>query len=280
MGARHYGGRMARIGLVFPPDQPPEHLLPVARAVDASTLDELWVWEDCFAHTGLTTASVALACTDRVRVGIGLMPVPLRNVALLAMEVATLARLFPGRVLPTVGHGVQDWMRQAGAKPASPLTLLREQATVLRVLLAGEEVSFDGDYVSLDRVRLRWPPEEPLPLYVGGEGPRTLALAGEVGDGVLFTGGTEDDVLTDGMRIARDARVAAGVGGDLECLTFMAVRHGMSAEDVTARTRRLVDAGADRVAAYVLEADGPPAGDLETLLGAVETLEEVRAAVG
>ncbi|MGO0575911.1 LLM class flavin-dependent oxidoreductase [Ornithinimicrobium panacihumi] len=267
---------MAEIGLIFPPDQPPEHLLPVARAVDASTLDELWVWEDCFAHTGLSTASVALASTDRVRVGIGLMPVPLRNVALLAMEIATIARLFPGRLLPTIGHGVQDWMRQTGVKLASPLTLLREQAVALRALLAGEEVTVSGDYVRLDRVRLQWPPQEPLPLYVGGEGPKTLALAGEVGDGVLFTGGTRDDALLEGMRIATGARTAAGVGGGLECLTFMAVRHGADVDAVTAKVGRLVEAGADRVAAYVLSPDGPPASDLEALLAAVEMLEEVR----
>ena len=268
---------MAHLGLVFPPDQPPEHLLPVAHALDASTLDELWLWEDCFAHTGLTTASVALASTRRVRVGIGLMPVPLRTVALLAMELATLGRLFPGRVLPTVGHGVQDWMRQAGVKASSPLTLLREQAVALRSLLAGEEVSVEGDYVRLDRVQLRHPPLEPLPLYVGGEGPRTLALAGEVGDGVLFTGGTSADVLVEGMRLARDARSAAGVGGRLECLTFMPVPHGSSVEGVAEVVQRLVGGGADRVACYVLGPDGRPAADLETLLGAVEVLEEVRA---
>ena len=62
------------------------------------------------------------------RVGIGLMPAPLRNVATAAMEIATLERLFPGRFVPVVGHGVQDWMGQIGARAESPLTLLREYA--------------------------------------------------------------------------------------------------------------------------------------------------------
>ena len=58
-------------------------------------------------------------------VGIGVLPVPLRNVALTAMETATLHRLFPGRLTVGVGHGVQDWMGQVGARPESPVTLLR-----------------------------------------------------------------------------------------------------------------------------------------------------------
>ena len=53
-------------------------------------------------------ASAALARTESVRVGLGLMPAPLRNPALATMEVATVARLFPGRFVPAVGHGVQD----------------------------------------------------------------------------------------------------------------------------------------------------------------------------
>ncbi|MGB7820300.1 MAG: LLM class flavin-dependent oxidoreductase, partial [Ornithinibacter sp.] len=141
------------LGVVLVPSLPPEALRPLAAAADRH-LDELWVWEDCFKESSIAAAGVALAWTDRVRVGIGLAPVPLRNVALLAMELATLHRVFPGRLLPGIGHGVQDWMAQVGARAGSPLTLLREYAEALRLLLDGHEVTVSGRYVSLDRVRL------------------------------------------------------------------------------------------------------------------------------
>ena len=48
-------------------------------------------------------------------VGVGLLPVPLRNPALLAMELATVARLWPDRLVATLGHGVLEWMGQVGA---------------------------------------------------------------------------------------------------------------------------------------------------------------------
>ncbi len=86
---------MVTTGVVFRPQSPPEELRAVVEAADASAVDELWLWEDCFLEGGLTTAALALAWSSRVRVGIGLLPVPLRNPALAAMEVATLARLFP-----------------------------------------------------------------------------------------------------------------------------------------------------------------------------------------
>ena len=58
---------------------------------------------------------------------------PLRNVALTAMEIATLARLFPGRLTVGVGHGVLDWMSQVGGRVESPMTLLREYTAALFV---------------------------------------------------------------------------------------------------------------------------------------------------
>ena len=173
------------LGLCFTPDMAPETLVHLARSVESAGLDELWVWEDCFKQSGVASAAVALASTERIRVGIGLMPTPLRNVALTAMEIATLARMFPGRLLPGVGHGVQEWMAQAGVRARSPLGLLEEYATALRSLLAGETVTTDGTYVHLDRVRLDWPPEVVPPLFAGGAGPKSVDLAARVGDGYL-----------------------------------------------------------------------------------------------
>src|SRR5258707_3764469 len=149
---------MATIGAVFPPSLPPERLRSVARAADAAGLDELWLWEDCFREGGIATLAAALAWTEHVRVGIGVLPVPLRNVALAAMEVSSLHRMFPGRPIVGIGHGVQDWMAQVGRKAASPITLFREYATTLRALLAGDRLTVDGRYVRLADVALDWPP--------------------------------------------------------------------------------------------------------------------------
>jgi alkanesulfonate monooxygenase SsuD/methylene tetrahydromethanopterin reductase-like flavin-dependent oxidoreductase (luciferase family) len=182
---------MTRVGMVFRPQFDSTLLRDAAVAADAGGVDELWLWEDCFEHGGIATTSAALAWTHRIEVGIGVLPVPLRNVALAAMEIATLHRMFPGRVHVGVGHGVLDWMGQVGARAGSPMTLLREYVTALRALLAGETVSESGRYVQLRDVRLGWPPAGPAPaLHVGAVGPKTLALAGELADGTILTGGT------------------------------------------------------------------------------------------
>ena len=245
---------MTALGTVFRPQFPPEILRDMARAADSSGLDQLWVWEDCFSESGIAAASAALAWTERVSVGIGLLPAPLRNVALAGMEVATLHRLFPDRVILGVGHGLQSWMGQAGARVSSPLTLLREYLDALRALLRGEEVSVDGTYVKLDKVRLDWPPLAPVKVYAGGIGPKTLRLTGESADGTLLVA----DESADSIRrirafidheIVAALHVATGPGASerLRRASPEGVGVAGDAETVAAAVRELVAAGADTV---------------------------------
>jgi alkanesulfonate monooxygenase SsuD/methylene tetrahydromethanopterin reductase-like flavin-dependent oxidoreductase (luciferase family) len=192
---------MTVLGVVAVPQHPPETLREVARTADAGGLEELWLWEDCFLSGGVAAASAALAVTTDLRVAIGILPVPLRNVALCAMEIATLSRMFGERIMPGIGHGIQDWMAQVGARPASPLTLLREYATALRDLLDGRTVTTDGRYVHLDAVTLDWPPVTAPGLFVGATGPKTLALAGRLGSGTVLSGGTSPAGVAAAVRL-------------------------------------------------------------------------------
>ncbi len=194
----------ARLGFAYTPSIPPERLAGLARTAEVSGLDEFWVWEDCFKQSAVASAAVALAAGERITVGIGLMPAPLRNVALCAMEIATLERMFPGRLIAGVGHGVQYWMEQAGAKVDSPLTLLREYTEALRALLGGAPVTTQGRYVDLDGVLLDWPPERIPPLMLGGSGPKSVQLAAELGDGNLLTNAlSADEVRAKATAVAK-----------------------------------------------------------------------------
>ena len=192
---------MARVGVLFRPEWPPEALPAFARAAEQAGFAELWVVEDCFLAGGPTMAVAALGATTRLDVGIGLLPVTLRNPALAAMEIAGAARLHPGRLTVAFGHGVEAWMRQIRARPPDRLVALEETVAAVRRLLAGETVTEHGGHVELDDVRLGHPPEPPPDLLVGTTGPRGMAVAGRVADGVLLPEGSSPDAV----RWAREA---------------------------------------------------------------------------
>ncbi len=184
-----------RLGLTFPPALPPEAFRSFVTSVESSGLDDLWISEDCFKESAVASIVTALAITEHIRVGAAMLPVPLRSVAQAAMEIATIDRLYPGRFVAGIGHGVQPWMEQAGVRADKPLTLLREYATALRQLLDGKQVSTTGRYVNLTDVALEYPPLQSPPLLIGAAGPNSLAAAGELGSGTLLSLGLDLDSI-------------------------------------------------------------------------------------
>lgn len=230
---------MTTLGAIFRPQLPPERLKSVAQLADRAGLEELWLWEDCFLEGGISTAAAALAWTERVRIGVGLLPVPLRNVAVTAMEIAALHRMFPGRPVLGVGHGVQEWMGQVGARAESPLTLLREHLDALRALLRGERLTVSGRYVSLDDVALDWPPPQAVRILAGATGPRTVRLTGEAADGTILTASTSPDDVRRARRLVEEGRAAAGRTG---AHTVVVNLYAATGPDAEARLRAELEA--------------------------------------
>ncbi|MFE2483449.1 LLM class flavin-dependent oxidoreductase [Streptomyces mirabilis] len=260
---------MTVLGVVFRPQLPPERLRAVARAADDAGLEELWLWEDCFLEGGISAAAAALAWTERVRVGVGLLPVPLRNVAVTAMEAATLHRMFPGRAILGVGHGVQDWMGQVGARAESPVTLLREHLDALRALLRGERVSTDGRYVKLDGVALDWPPAAAPEVLAGAGGPRSLRLSGAAADGTVLTAATGPEGVRRARRLIDEGRESAGRTDHHRVVVYL---HTATGSDAAARLRAEIEAnGEDPLPEHGV------AGDAGAVAKAVQRLAEAGA---
>ncbi|MFE2107821.1 LLM class flavin-dependent oxidoreductase [Kitasatospora sp. NPDC059463] len=212
-----------RMGVMFDRSWDPAGLPAFAREAEALGVDDLWVVEDLGWNGGVSAAAVALGASERLRVGIGIAPAPLRSPALLAMEVATLARVFPGRLVAGIGHGVREWMRQAGVAPRSPLALLEEALTAVRGLLRGERVTVDGRELQLDGVQLVHPPAPDAipPVIAGVVSPKSLELAGRAAQGTLVAEGHGPEDL----RAVRAAAERGGAGPDhtVTVFTFLGV---------------------------------------------------------
>ncbi|MCT2587134.1 LLM class flavin-dependent oxidoreductase [Actinophytocola gossypii] len=236
---------MTELGVVFRPQLPPERLRGVVEAAETSGLAELWLWEDCPLTGGIATLAATLAWTSRLRVGIGILPLPLRPVITTAMETATLARLFPDRLTLGVGHGAQDWMAKTGVRPASPLTLMREHLTALTALLDGETVTEDGRHVRLDGVGLDWPPARRPPILVGATKERSLRLSGELADGTVLDQNQPPAAVRRARAAIDEGRAAAGRTDRHELVVYLWAATG---PDATERLRReLAEWGVDEV---------------------------------
>lgn len=175
------------VGLVIGSTVGPESLSGTAARAEEAGFGELWLAEDFFFTGGISGANIALAATSEIQVGLGVVSAVVRHPALLAMEIATTARAYPGRFQPGIGLGVPAWMRQMSLLPKSPLSAVRECLTAVRSLLDGGEVTDSGRVFDFDSVALVYPQTEYVPLHMGVIGPKMLELSGEVADGSILS---------------------------------------------------------------------------------------------
>jgi len=171
------------MSLPVPPDT--RTSLDWARRAEDLGYEAIWI-----AETGgpdpYIIAALAAQVTKNAKIGTAVSPIYFRTPPTIASLAGTVAQLAPGRFvlgLGTSSHAmVENWH---GQKFEKPVTRMRETVQVVRAMLAGEKLKFDGKTLRTSGFRLLAPPPQPVPIYVGALRPPMLELAGEVGDGVI-----------------------------------------------------------------------------------------------
>ena len=128
---------------------------------------------------GFVSMAMATQATSRIRVASAVTNPVTRHPSALASACQTVAELAPGRVEIWIGRG-DNAVYTVGLAPAS-VTQMREYILTLKSLLAGERVNFNGTFS-----RMRIGGGTPVPIYLAADGPKAIALAGEVADGLLL----------------------------------------------------------------------------------------------
>jgi 5,10-methylenetetrahydromethanopterin reductase len=189
--------------------------LEVAKYAEEKGFSEIWQADTRLARDCIVLMSALLTQTSRLRIGSGVLPIYTRNPAVIAATWSTmweLGGLTPegeSRVMLGLGAWWEPIASRVGAARRKPLLAMRENIEAIRALFTMEEVSYEGEFVNLDRVRLdvAYGDSSPrrIPIYIGATGPRMLELSGEICDGPVLN----YVVSTDYIRQAVD-RVAVG----------------------------------------------------------------------
>jgi len=136
---------------------------------------------------GLITAASVLAAADRIGAYVSAYLLALRHPVAVARQLVTLAQLAPGRITLGVGVGGED-RREIEACGVDPRTRGRrtdEALVVLRRLLAGDEVTLDGEFFHQDATAVRPVPSAAIPIVIAGRSGAALRRTGRFGDGWL-----------------------------------------------------------------------------------------------
>ena len=146
--------------------------------------------------------SVVANATSRVRIGPTVTNPLTRHPAVAASAIATLNEISGGRAFLGIGSG-DSAILNLGLRPAK-LAELQEYIEALRAILSGESYDYKGR-----SIHVQWS-ENPVPIVMSAEGPKTLALAGAIADAVIVHSGLTKELLTDTIDRIRDGERAAG----------------------------------------------------------------------
>ena len=173
------------LGLLIHPGDPIGTLVDRARRAEAAGYDSLWIADEKFYRDPWIVITAVAAATSRVRLGTGVTEPYARHPALIAEAMATLDELVPERQL-VIGLGAGGpGFPPMGVVRRRPTKAMAEAVTIVRGLLAGERVDFEGEVVSFRGGSLNFP-SRPLPIYVAARAEGMMATAGRVADGVIL----------------------------------------------------------------------------------------------
>lgn len=190
--------RPFRISVMQPTMEPLEDLLEFARAIDRYEFHTIWMaenypwWRKHSMEARSATAQSAIVAreTERVVVGWGIITPYSRHPIEIAMEARVMQEAAgPDRFV--IGLGASKIFMHhmgVGEGPARPGTAVREATEIVRAVLEGEEVAYEGKEFSAFLPALKYDavtPRGSVPIYVAGTGPRMQKIAGRVGDGLL-----------------------------------------------------------------------------------------------
>jgi 5,10-methylenetetrahydromethanopterin reductase len=186
----------------------------------------IWDSPALFREPWVTVTATALA-TSTVRLGTWVTNPITRHPAVVAAAASTLDELAPGRIYIGIGSGgTGAWNLGLGT---ATLAGLEHYVAALRALMRTGEAEYEGA-----RITMPWAAPRHVPIIVAAHGPKSLRLAGRIGDGVIVGLGITPDVVASAL--ARVADGAAEVGrklADLEvwftCFWFVDEEPGAAA---------------------------------------------------
>lgn len=207
--------------------KPPRGFIELAQTAESLGYDSVWTAE-AYGSDALTPLSWIGANTSKIRLGTGICQMSARAPTAMAMAAMTLDHLSEGRMILGLGVSgpqvVEGWY---GAPFSKPLSRTREYIDIVRQVLAREEpVSSDGEHYTLPYTGegswglgkplkpILHPYRKDIPIFIGAEGPKNVALAAEVCDGwlPLYYSPFRQEVYADSIKGRNeDFEIAQGV---------------------------------------------------------------------
>lgn len=173
-------------GIEFLPAKKISKIVDHSKLAEEAGVDFVWVTDHYNNRNVYATLTAIAYNTSKVKIGTGVTNPYVVNPCWTAAAIATIHEISGGRAILGIGAGDRITLESIGIKWEKPLTAVREAVEIMRRLLNGETVKFEGKFFKVTGARLNFKVDEYIPIYLGAQAPKMLKLAGQVADGVLI----------------------------------------------------------------------------------------------
>jgi 5,10-methylenetetrahydromethanopterin reductase len=180
---------MAETGIAMDGRAPIADIAAQAQAAEEGGASTLWIACHLFLRDPVTTAALALAATQKIKIALMALSPYSTHPVYIAMAAASLDEMYPGRVILCLGSGAPADLKAAGIDSPRPLVAIGEAVKVCRQLFAGEMADFHGEMFDVEGRRLV-NGGRAIPIVLAASRPNMLRLAGRQTDGVLISAAT------------------------------------------------------------------------------------------
>ena len=179
-------------GVLLMGDLTAKDLASLARQIEDWGYDYIWLADERFFREIYSCLTLCALNTKKIQIGVCVTDPYSRHPALTAMAISTLDEISEGRAVLGIGAGVSGF-GELGIDRARPALAMREMVGLVRKLMTGEHVDFQGQMVQFNHGALNFTPiRADLPIYVASNAPRGLQVAGELADGAIVSGCAEE----------------------------------------------------------------------------------------
>ncbi len=211
---------MVKFGIEFVPKEAYWKITYYAIQAERGGFSNLWItdhFNNRNVYVSLTTAAIY---TNKITLGPGVTNPYMVNPVFTAQAVATLNELAPARVVLGIGAGDKTTLASIGVEMQKPLSAVKEAVDIIRKMIGGGNVVYKGEVFQITGANFFFKPKERVPIYVGAQGPKMLALAGEIGDGVLINACHPKDVEYAVNCVKEGLRKGGRKFGDLDVAAY------------------------------------------------------------
>jgi len=185
---------MVKFGIEFVPRETYWKIIYYVIQAERGGFTNLWITDHFNNRNVYATLTAAAIYTRSITFGPGVTNPYMVNPVFTAQAIATLDELAPRRVVLGMGAGDKTTLDSVGVEMQKPLAAVQESIEIVRKMISGETVAYDGEVFKIAGAKFLFKTRGNIPIYVGAQGPKMLALAGKIGDGVLINACHPKDV--------------------------------------------------------------------------------------